>query len=185
MEEDTKGEKQVEFYCGRQHSYQSIPLFFDSSTTWAKSRLMPEKNMHFMDFLGIFSLGCTSCYTLQNPFNIIIHSLPSRDKRETWEQSKLPQSISCLEDPSRSTKRAMGRLKLPPGMTAMREVNVNHWFLLRAQVTFPLSLKLSTVCCLNFYLFFPLTHTQVPKILSCVSYLPIRNGRGRRVGERT
>lgn len=206
VEEDRKGEKQVEFNCWRQHPHGSFAALRENpqleqeicslsqsmkpkylSLYDSKSRLMSENNMHLMDLLcNFFSLGCASCYTLQNPFNIIIHSLPSGDKRETWEQSKLPKSISCLEDPSRSQKRVMVRLKLPPGLTVMSEVNVNHWFLFRAKVTFPLSLKLS-LSVVSFSLVFyghTHTHTRVAKILSCVSYLPIRNGRGERGGER-
>lgn len=180
VEEDRKGEKQVEFNCWRQHPHSSFAALRENPQLEqeicslsqsmkpkylnlydSKSRLMSENNMHLMDLLCFFfSLGCASCYTLQNPFNIIIHSLPSGDKRETWEQSKLPKSISCLEDPSRSQKRVMVRLKLPPGLTVMSEVNVNHWFLFRAKVTFPLSLKLSLSVVSFSLVFYGHTHTH-------------------------
>lgn len=139
--------------------------------------------MHLMDFLGIFPFGLYWLLHSAKPIHIIIHSLPSGDKRETWEQSKLPQSISCREDPSRSRRRVMDGLKPLPGLTAMSSVNVNHWFPLRAPVTFPFQSKALNSLLLPFLPFF-YRHTGSQKILSCVSYLSIRNGRGERGGER-
>lgn len=148
-----------------------------------------------MDFYGLPpprpARGRASCYALQNPFNIIIHSLPSGDERETWEQSKLPPSISCLGDPSRSIVGVMVRLKLPPGATAMSEHNVSHWFLLKGPSHFasqsealncpsppfsPSHSLLTHAYTSNFFLFF-FVEKKTKHISLC--FLPLtRNGRG-------
>lgn len=71
----------------------------------------------------------------------------------------------------------MVRLKLPPGLTEMSWVNVNHWFPLTPRSLSPLALKLST-----FLFSFVSDWNRPENVSSLTSYLPKRKGRGDRWG---